>query len=143
MKLTRGNSSASSSCTATLVGFFLGDTIMDFKKCTICRKTKPVSEFNKRAGKFASQFYRSECIICQESKMKPTCIPNNVRRCYTIYRSALKSGKLRKLQHCSYCKVERKVEGHHADYSKPLKVIWVCHPCHARWYMTGIHKYCS
>lgn len=48
---------------------------------------------------------------------------------------AVKVGKLVKPSSCEVCAMERKVEGHHPDYNKPLQVIWVCPPCHA-----DIHK---
>lgn len=43
---------------------------------------------------------------------------------------ALKKGILKK-QPCVYCKKKR-VDAHHDDYSKPLKVIWVCRKCHSK-----------
>jgi len=33
---------------------------------------------------------------------------------------------------CTTCNQEKKLVGHHEDYSKPLDVIWMCHLCHAR-----------
>lgn len=45
-------------------------------------------------------------------------------------------GKIIKPKICSICNCESKrIEGHHADYSKPLEIIWVCNPCHH-----NIHK---
>jgi len=44
---------------------------------------------------------------------------------------AIKVGKIVKPSFCSVCKTnESKIEGHHADYSKPLCVKWVCKKCH-------------
>lgn len=36
---------------------------------------------------------------------------------------------------CQHCGAS-KVEGHHEDYSKPLMVVWLCRPCHARHHQT-------
>lgn len=44
-----------------------------------------------------------------------------------VYR-ALKSGRLLRTA-CRYCG-SRKVQAHHADYSKPLNVEWLCFRCH-------------
>jgi len=41
---------------------------------------------------------------------------------------SLRNGTLKK-KPCKVCKVE-KVEAHHEDYSKPLKVIWLCKKHH-------------
>jgi hypothetical protein len=40
----------------------------------------------------------------------------------------LKRGKLTR-EPCVSCGAER-AEMHHADYSKPLEVTWLCRPCH-------------
>jgi hypothetical protein len=33
--------------------------------------------------------------------------------------------------HCQICGKSGELEGHHADYSKPLEIIWVCKNCHS------------
>ncbi len=43
---------------------------------------------------------------------------------------ALKSGKVKKPKKCQICHKEKKLDGHHPDYSKPLKVKWYCRVCH-------------
>ncbi len=48
-----------------------------------------------------------------------------------ILNAAIRRGEVKRPSRCSRCRLEKKVEGHHADYSKPLKVKWVCRPCHA------------
>lgn len=63
---------------------------------------------------------------------------------YAIYRKrkisankklqyAVKTGKIVKPNTCEVCKVEMlqaKIHGHHNDYAKPLKVMWLCNKCH-------------
>jgi hypothetical protein len=41
---------------------------------------------------------------------------------------AVKEGKIKRSP-CEICGVQRGIHGHHPDYSKPLKVIWLC-PIH-------------
>jgi len=43
---------------------------------------------------------------------------------------ALFTGKIIKPKTCSACGEKCNPHGHHADYSKPLCVIWLCHQCH-------------
>lgn len=31
---------------------------------------------------------------------------------------------------CEHCSREKKLDGHHTDYSKPLEVTWLCKECH-------------
>ena len=50
---------------------------------------------------------------------------------YRTYSKAIREGTLIKPSQCQICGKEDKIHGHHFDYSKPLKVIWVCQPCHS------------
>lgn len=50
-------------------------------------------------------------------------------------RDALLLGHLVKPIICEKCKCKKKVQAHHEDYTKPLKVNWLCSGCHA-----DIHK---
>lgn len=43
---------------------------------------------------------------------------------------AVMSGLISKPSNCNKCCAHGKIEGHHPDYSKPLKVIWLCTSCH-------------
>jgi hypothetical protein len=51
------------------------------------------------------------------------------------FRNAIRDGKIKKETICQLCLSDKWVEGHHADYDKPLIVVWVCRKCHA-----AIHK---
>ena len=47
--------------------------------------------------------------------------------------SAVKNGRLKKPDACQWCeKPSSMLHGHHRDYDKPLDVIWLCPPCHAK-----------
>lgn len=47
---------------------------------------------------------------------------------------ALKKGVLEKAKSCRICGLEKKLEAHHMDYTRPLEITWVCSLCHG-----GIH----
>lgn len=57
-----------------------------------------------------------------------------VSAAYRVYRKALRDGALTP-QPCEVCG-EKRVHGHHEDYSKPLDVMWLCSTHHGerhRW----------
>lgn len=45
---------------------------------------------------------------------------------------ALRRGDIVKPSGCSRCGRVEGIEMHHEDYAKPLNVIWLCPPCHAK-----------
>jgi hypothetical protein len=53
------------------------------------------------------------------------------RKAHISVNNAVRDGVLEKPLACQVCgSTERRIHGHHEDYSKPLEVIWVCPPCH-------------
>lgn len=50
-------------------------------------------------------------------------------RAHRIVAKAVESGELTKNQSCVKCG-DGPTDAHHEDYSKPLKVIWLCRQCH-------------
>ena len=45
-------------------------------------------------------------------------------------RYAVKNGSIEKPQICEVCGEKKPLHGHHADYSKPLEVNWLCQEHH-------------
>lgn len=53
---------------------------------------------------------------------------------HVITSNAIRDGKLIPIKYCSICKSDKKIEGHHDDYTKPLDVRWLCESCHKEWH---------
>ena len=53
----------------------------------------------------------------------------------TTLRAGILSGKIERPHKCSLCETECCPHGHHADYSKPLEVEWLCISCHTEKHM--------
>jgi len=49
-------------------------------------------------------------------------------------RRAIKNGVLKKKTTCEICSSKKNIQGHHNDYTKPLKVRWLCAKCHRQWH---------
>jgi hypothetical protein len=55
------------------------------------------------------------------------------KRVQYIFSRALRLGTLCRPEACSICGTKAKhIDGHHTDYTEPLKVIWVCRLCHRK-----------
>jgi len=52
-------------------------------------------------------------------------------RARTAAHNALRDGRLRK-EPCYFCGSTVDVEMHHPDYGQPLRVYWLCRPCHRK-----------
>lgn len=51
---------------------------------------------------------------------------------HSYLRSKVANGRIKKPSICSFCQSNLHIEGHHADYSKPYDVIWLCRSCHKK-----------
>lgn len=82
---------------------------------------KRTSAYSKtEAGK------RARDIAMRNQKIKN---PHKIKARWLVH-GALETGKLVKSP-CEKCG-NTKVQAHHDDYSKPLDVRWLCHPCHCK-----------
>lgn len=53
-------------------------------------------------------------------------------RARNLLNYAIRIGKMTSPNRCSDCTATGMIHGHHEDYSKPLEVLWLCPPCHAK-----------
>ena len=127
------------------------------KLCRVCRKEKPRGAFYPPPGRRVCK----ECYIKNVRRWidrNPERFRENCNRTYRkdpskrralidrwhkkhpeaakarrVVSHAIKSGVLKKPDHCSLCRKEAKghfLHAHHDDYTKPLIVNWVCAKCH-------------
>lgn len=54
------------------------------------------------------------------------------RRAHFALRRAILAGRVVRPTVCSQCEFRGEVHGHHADYSLPLSVEWLCPACHGK-----------
>lgn len=133
----------------------------DGRNCTICGTFKPWTEFRKK--KRGKNGRCGQCKPCSNANLDVWRAKTRDRRLAynrTYYASergrklmldyqarkpakkaaqtavmrAIRLGELVRPDCCESCEQQRKVEGHHDDYAKPLSVRWLCRNCHKAWH---------
>ena len=51
---------------------------------------------------------------------------------------AIRCGLIKKPKKCSACKVKKKLDVHHLDYTDHLNVVWLCKKCHFKWHKENV-----
>jgi ribosomal protein S27AE len=114
-------------------------------RCTTCKETKPVDEFNRDVSRGKRRHYRSnKCRSCEKAKNVEYYATNEEYRTRKLKRAkannahqkvyyAIKKGKLTR-KPCEVCGVEE-ADAHHDDYAKPLEVRWLCRSHHTKWHI--------
>ena len=109
------------------------------KKCPKCSRFLPLEMFYKRAA--SKDGLASYCKACTHEHQKNSKNRKLYRANYFInnrekslaadkLRDAINDGTVIRPTKCQFCGKERKLRGHHEDYSLPLGVIWLCPSCH-------------
>ena len=116
-------------------------------RCTTCKETKPVDEFNRDASRGKRRHYRSnKCRSCEKAMNVEYYATNKEYRARKRKRAkannahakvfdAIKKGKLTR-KPCEVCGDEKAV-AHHDDYAKPLEVRWLCQSHHKQWHVAN------
>jgi hypothetical protein len=122
--------------------------------CRVCHKSKPLVEMSKdrcrrlgcsaicnpcmrnaqntRRAKNVDQCRRKERERRAASKQKKYAYDERGRARKKVL-AAINSGKIVKPSYCSRCLMPTesyRLHAHHADYSKPLEIVWICSICH-------------
>ena len=125
--------------------------------CSVCKQTKPLTEFYKDKSRTLGRTYR--CAKCDDlrhneylasakgkAKRKQYLQSDGAqqlrrarqRRDYWVNRHKYTAKKMVAVmietgditrQPCEKCGEEKAV-AHHSDYAKPLEIVWLCHACH-------------
>ena len=59
---------------------------------------------------------------------------------HSLVRSAVRNNSLFKSKNCAICTKKKKLEAHHEDYKKPLKVVWMCRQCHVAYHRRDLNE---
>jgi len=58
-------------------------------------------------------------------------------RAHKLVYAAVRSGRIPRPDRCEGCGRDVRLHGHHEDYTKPLKVRWLCGSCHRLAHSSG------
>ena len=107
-------------------------------KCKECTK----SDVNAHRAKnleairaYDRRRYRENPVRQEQLRAWGAKFPAEKRAAIAILGRAIRDGRIKKPSSCSACNqktTSRRLHGHHDDYTKPLKVRWLCIPCHRR-----------
>lgn len=111
-----------------------------FLNCNKCKNSFPTSNFYRdRSRKRGFMLMCKECDGIRQKKRDWSNRDWSYRKDFehiksrATLRDAIRRGKVNKYP-CVECG-EKKSQGHHPDYSKPLEVVWLCQTHH-----TKLHK---
>ena len=126
----------------TLGEFYRHSQMADgrLNKCKACTKAD-VRENRESKREYYQQYDRKRWdekgargVVSAEAKAragKAWVERNGVKRaCHVKFGNAVRDGKISRPTLCSKCGGGGEIEGHHADYSKPFDVEWLCKVCH-------------
>lgn len=107
-------------------------------KCKDCTRSDATSHRAKNAGR-VRQYDRERSALPHRIALRDRVqaawkakYPER-RRAQGQLAYAIRAGKVERPGACQRCGVApSRIEAHHADYSKPLDVEWLCKPCHAK-----------
>lgn len=104
-------------------------------KCKPCAKEdaaahrnnniEKIREYDRKRGKLP---HRAK-LNTEVTKRMRDDLPH-VYKAHNALNNAARDGKITRPIVCSVCKKDRRLHGHHDDYSKPLDVEWMCAICH-------------
>jgi hypothetical protein len=93
-------------------------------RCRQCQKAKMRAYYGTDDYRAANKDRQKARLVDPVERRK-----HNARN--ALYAAVVK-GDVERPNRCQGCGILGPVHGHHEDYEKPLDVVWLCRPCHAK-----------
>jgi hypothetical protein len=117
----------------------------DLKRCTRCDTLQPRDAFYRNSASRDGRQTRCKPCFAASRMSDPEAgrarrereDPQR-RRAYREVEKAVRAGRLIRPASCERCDTDRiAIQAHHADYSRPLDVTWLCASCHKTLHLEG------
>lgn len=95
-------------------------------KCRYCKRPFPINDLYRSGVRRGVQYY--SCPPCERTRKLKFRDKYKAR---AQLQAAVSSGRIIRPANCEYGCLDRLVQAHHPDYSKPLEVRWLCPKHHA------------
>jgi len=110
------------------------------KPCAACKRVLPAEKFARVKNGILNCYCRDcQTVLARRKaekrgkrqsnyKRRPTAMDPIKSRARHLFQTAVRNGTIKR-QPCERCG-EKKTDGHHEDYLKPLSVVWLCRKHH-------------
>ena len=110
-----------------------------FNKCKECTKKDNRQNRKKKVryyraydeNRYAKKGKRSQKRIYKKEYVRKWRSANKIKaKAHNNLANAIRKGIIVKPKKCEACMNQKRLVGHHEDYTKPLDVFWCCDQCH-------------
>lgn len=107
-------------------------------KCKSCVKSRVSAHRKKNVERIREYDRNRSRLPHRKEAVKKTVTAYRLRypkryKATNAVNNALRDGKIFR-QRCEACQAAKTV-AHHDDYNFPLKIRWLCQPCHRKWHL--------
>jgi len=120
------------------------DWKLNGKPCGACGERKSLDQYYRLPDGVLGPKFTSRCRECTTQYYRDNKGRISARRqvrksenplrelAHDFVKIAIRRGYLIRPDNCSQCGLKCTPDGHHADYHRPLDVVWLCRSCHKK-----------
>ena len=108
-------------------------------QCKACHIEGCIRTRNKDRKRSANAQYMRRAFLKDPEKFRKQWRRASRQRVWTFKHEAryqlnraIRRGDIARPEQCEACKSKGRITAHHDNYSMPLRVRWLCYPCHGR-----------
>jgi len=101
----------------------------------LARENKHYADNREKKKVYLAAYHKNNEAVSARKKetQKKYCTRNPEKvAAHGKVNAALRKGTLTRPDTCSKCGAKEKIQAHHKNYKFPMKVTWLCQPCHKK-----------